>query len=127
MYKDVHNGFQKVENSIPSLRAFKRAAMLGVVLPTGDTLDTFLPTYLYIAIVSILDDALEEFIGYKYPTAKAKKLSDRIAYLKARGHLKDAVKLENIVKNRNDYAHEHMKYAGFSDTCFQQVYMWGSR
>jgi hypothetical protein len=45
--------------TIPSLRAFKRGAMLGTVLPTGDTLDTHLPTFAYIAIVSLLDDGLE--------------------------------------------------------------------
>ena len=39
MYGNVRDGFGKVCEAIPNLRAFKPAGVMGVVLPTGDGLD----------------------------------------------------------------------------------------
>ena len=112
---DVRLGFKKTTDAVPTLRAFKRAAMAGTVLPTGDALDTQLPTFVYIATVSLLDDALELIIDAKYPGAAVGKLAQRINCLEAKGELKDASRLHKIRKVRNEYAHEYGRYASWSE------------
>ena len=62
--------------------------MAGRVLPTGDTLDTYLPTFLYISTVSLLDDALEAFIATNYPDTDVANLHRRIDFLNAKEHLR---------------------------------------
>jgi hypothetical protein len=90
MYDDVRNGLQKVQTAVPKLRAFKRAAMMGIVLPVGDSLNTFLPTYLYIAVVSLLHDALQVFVKANYPGCDPEKMNLRtcIDFLSAKGRKK---------------------------------------
>lgn len=114
-FDDVRRGLEKVEKATPTLRAFKRASMLGVHLPTGDTLDTYLPTFLYISVVSLLDDALEEFISVNYPTSKARKLNDRIEFLHKKGKVKDVARLRRIRDARHKYAHEAGQFAAWKD------------
>ena len=64
--------------------------MVGIVLPTGDALDTQLPTFVYIATVSLLDDALKLLIDARYPGVTVDRLARRIDFLDAKGELKDA-------------------------------------
>ena len=115
MYDNIRQGLKKTEDAIPPLRAFKRAAMLGTVLPTGDHLDTFLPTFVYIATVSLLDDAFKEFITVNYPGTKAEGLAARISFLKQQGKLEDPQRLDQIRTARNKYAHEPGKYASWDE------------
>jgi hypothetical protein len=115
MDENVREGLQKVRDGIPILRAFKRAAMTGVVLPTGDNLDTFLPTYLYIAIVSLLEDALKEIVTANYPDVNLRTLRRHIDFLGARGRLKNPARLVTISCDRNAYAHKPRKYACWDD------------
>jgi hypothetical protein len=117
MYENMRGGFEKIREAIPNLRPFKRAAIMGVVLPTGESLDTFLPSYLYIAVVSLLDDALKEFIAVNYPTGKPDGLKNRICFLNAkrRKRLNNPAKLKDICEARNAYAHEPGTYASWAD------------
>ncbi len=115
MYEKVRQGIKKTKDAIPTLRAFKRAAMLGTVLPTGDSLDTFLPTFLYIATVSLLDDALDEFICANYPGTKPGKLSQMLFFLEQQGRLNDPQRLSGIKDARNKYAHEPGEYGTWDE------------
>src|SRR5438876_677019 len=115
IFDDVRRGLEKTQNAVPNIRALKRAAMAGTVLPTRDALDTYLPTFIYISLVSLLDDALEAFIDTNYPGTKLSKLGHRIDFLGAKGRLCDPARLHHIRDARNAYAHEHGCYANWGD------------
>jgi len=117
MYEDIRQGLKKTKEGIKTLRPFQRAAMLGVVLPTGGNLDKFLPSFMFIAAVSILDEALERYIGPNHQ-ANAKNLDalgKRIQYLGKMGKLKDERRLLQIKNDRNKFAHEMDQYATWDD------------
>jgi len=80
-------GIAKLRQAI-SVRAVARAAGVGVRLPVGDTLDTLLPTAIYIALVSLLDEFLLQRIGAKYPGTGRKDLWAKISFLDARTNSK---------------------------------------
>ena len=112
---EIQEALEKMRATLPSLRAFRRAAIAGTILPTGGALDTYLPTFAYIAIVSLLDDALEAVIDARYPATVLSKLANRIEFLEARGQLADAPSLQAVREARNRYAHEHGNYATWDD------------
>ena len=89
--------------------------MLGVVLPTGGQLGRILPTYLCIAIVSLLDDALEELFATAHPESRAKKLRQRIGVMEQDGSLNDPERLHEILNMRNAYAHDPDSFASWDD------------
>ena len=111
----IEGGLDKVEAAIPNLRAFKRASGLGVTLPVGDTLDTYLPTMIYIATVSILADALEAFVKANHPNPEADTLGLRINHLTKLGVLDNPNRLKQIKDDRNRYAHDQGQYASWGD------------
>jgi|SRR5215216_4619176 len=118
MYEDAQEAVQKIRQAIPNLRAFKRASLIGVHLPVGDALDTFLPTYLYIAIVSLLHDALREFIKVNYPRSKPENFGTCIDILSSRHRqkrLKNPDRMRAIKDMRDAFAHEVGVYASWND------------
>ena len=78
---DVRLGLKKTIDAVSTLRAFKRAAILGVTLPTGNALDTQLPPF---ATFSLLDDTLQLIIDARYPGTTVSQLANRIDFLGVR-------------------------------------------
>jgi hypothetical protein len=99
----VSAGIAKLRRSV-NVRGVQRAAAVGVVLPVGDTLDTLLPTSIYIATVSMLDESLENVIDSKYPGIRHKDLYERIEVLATHNELIDSVGLHSIRRKRNSFA-----------------------
>ncbi len=114
MYENIQNGIEKTRNGITNLRPFQRAATIGVILPTSDNLDKFLPTFLFITAVSLLDDGLKAYIGANCPS-EVKSLHNRIEYLGCVGKLKDKARLMGIKEARNKYAHKPDQYATWDE------------
>lgn len=97
------------------VRSVQSAAILGLVWPVGDTLDTLLPTAIYISLVSLLDDALEQAINNRWPGSSPKNLEKRIVFLAQRNCLVDPSGLHRIRCLRNKFAHEVDQYASWKD------------
>ena len=112
--RSVTVGIEKLRRAI-GVRAVQRAAIGGVVLPVGDTLDTLLPTAIYIALVSLLDESLEQFIGAKYQSVQPKDFYARIEFLSARNELMDIRRLHSFRVKRNSFAHDSDSYASWQD------------
>lgn len=110
----VGAGIDKLRRAI-GVRAVRRAAVAGVVLPVGDSLDTLLPTAIYIALVSLVDESLEEFIDAKYPGAGQKDLFARIEFLASKSELNDPTGWHAIRLKRNSFAHDSSSFASWSD------------
>jgi hypothetical protein len=88
-------GIAKLRPAI-QVRAVQRAALAGVVLSVGDTLETVLPTGMYIALISLLDESLKEVIGPQYEGQRHERLYERIEFLKAENRLKHPERLHSF-------------------------------
>ena len=114
MAQSVRSGIAKLRRAV-GVRAVSRAAKAGVALPVGDTLDTLLPTAIYIALVSIIDESLEQHIHTKSPGTRHRDLYSRIEFLASRGELKDQQRLHDIRNKRNSFAHDSGSFASWSE------------
>ncbi len=112
--QSIGDGLEKLRKSV-DVRAVQRAAIVGCVWPVGDTPDTLFPTAIYIATVSLLDEALEQIIDSQYPNSKRSKLFHRINVLADHAKLKDAACLHAIRDKRNSYAHDVSSFATWSE------------
>lgn len=85
-------------------------------------MSTFIPTMSLICLVSLLDDAFDEFIQQNN-LGSATKLFHKIELLHARGLLADSVRLHAIRELRNDCAHDPNKFIQWADfdKCFEDV------
>jgi len=110
----ISSGIAKLQRAVQG-RAVARAARAGVTLPVGDTLDTLLPTAIYIALVSIVDESLEEIIDTKHPGTEHKNLHARIEFLASRNELRGPRRLHAIREKRNSMAHDSDSIASWSD------------
>ena len=111
----VGTGIAKLRRAV-GVRAVARAASAGVRLPVGDTLDTLLPTAIYIALVSIIDESIEKYLQEKYPEATHQNLNSRIECMAARSALISPDRLHEIRKRRNSFAHDAEVFASWSET-----------
>ena len=110
----IRDGLEKLRQSI-GVRNVQRAAMIGVVLPVGDTLDTLFPTAIYIATVSLLDESLEHVIDSQFSTIRRNKFFDRINVLAEHNKLKDSERLHAIRLKRNSLAHDASSFASWNE------------
>ncbi|MCH8135451.1 MAG: hypothetical protein IIB77_05675 [Proteobacteria bacterium] len=108
-------GIAKLRRSV-GVRAVSRAATQGIRLPTGNTLDTLLPTAIYIALVSIIDESIEKYLEEKYPEATHHNLNTRIKCMATRSELIDPDRLHEIRKRRNSFAHDADVFASWVET-----------
>ena len=114
MENSIETGIAKLRRAV-SVRAVQRAAMAGTVLPVGDTLETLLPTSIYIATVSLLDESLEQIVDSRHPSIRHKNLNDRILALAASDELKDPSRLHSIRCKRNSLAHDSNSFASWDE------------
>ncbi len=85
-------------------------------------MDKFIPTMSLIYLVSLLDDALDEFIQQNH-FGSASQLFHRIELLHGRALLADSVRLHAIRQLRNDCAHDPSKFIRWADfdKCYEGV------
>ncbi len=90
---------ETAERKPPVSRVMARAAWTGLVLQ----------------LASLLDDGFEDFLEQRYPSKACRKLGDRIAFLKAKGHLKWPDRVQGVADLRNRLAHEVNFFSNFDD------------
>ncbi|HWE36494.1 MAG TPA: hypothetical protein VG406_08010 [Isosphaeraceae bacterium] len=81
-------------------------------------LEALLPSLLYVRLGALVDDALEQFISMKGLVMPGKYRTDfngRITFLDDQGYLKDANKIHNLRKRRNELAHEASRSCSWVD------------
>jgi len=85
-------------------------------------MDTFIPTMSLIYLVSLLNDALDEFIQQNQ-LGPATNLFQKIELLHARGLLADSARLHAIRELRNDCAHDPNKFIRWADfdKCYESI------
>lgn len=115
MDDSVSAGIAKLRRAV-GVRAVSRAPSAGVRLPVGDTLDTLLPTAIYIALVSIIDESLEKYLQAKYPEAPHHNLNSRIECMATRSELINPDRLREIRSRRNSLAHDSDVFASWGET-----------
>ena len=111
----VGAGIDKLRRAV-GVRAVSRAASAGIRLPVGTTLDTLLPTAIYIALVSIIDESIEKYLQAKYPEATHHNLNSRIECMATRFALIDPDRLHEVRKRRNSFAHDADVFASWVET-----------
>jgi hypothetical protein len=76
-------------------------------------LEILLPSLLYIRLVSLLDEALKEYVVASMPSKT--NLDGRIDFLHDQGRLKDAARLHAIRLTRNALAHDPSRSCSWGD------------
>lgn len=108
-------GIAKLRSAV-GVRAVSRAATQGIRLPVGDTLNTLLPTAIYISLVSIIDESIEKYLQEKHPEATHHNLDSRIKCMATRSELINPDRLHEIRKRRNSLAHDADVFASWGET-----------
>jgi hypothetical protein len=114
MYTEIVDGWDKLRNDFYSASLYRRQAYaLGATIPMKNrSLDRLLPTYGVIIACSLLDEALDIYIGANCPHFRGRStLGDRVNFLTSEGAFSDECRVREIKDLRNSYAHERDKFA----------------
>lgn len=127
MYSDIFDGLEKIRRDARFLRDTwkleRGGEIAGFVLPAP--VHRIVPTCYVINIASLLDEAFEIYININFAANRKDiaRLEQKIDYLDKKGKLISPVRLHEIRRKRNEYAHDPSRYSTWEemDTILKDV------